>query len=240
MSLLPGGGYAEQVTIPERMAMPIGEMDFVSAAAIPEAFLTSSEALLEEAQLCPNETVLVHAAASGVGSAAVQLAVALGARVVGTASANKCDFVRDLGASACVDYQTRSFQQVLTESFGSRPIDVIVDFVGASHWVQNQALLAERGRLVSIGVLGGSSVTLDLLGLLRRRQRVLGLVMRSRSNADKVAMTQRFIRKVWPLFQSGRLRSIVDRTFGLSDVRAAHEYMERNENLGKIVLTVSD
>lgn len=240
MSLLSGGGYAEQVTVPERLAVPIEDMDFASAAAIPEAYLTASEALLEEAQLNPGETVLVHAAASGVGSAAVQLAAAFGARVAGTASGHKCDFVRGLGASTCVDYQTHSFEQVLRETYGERPIDVIIDFVGAAHWAQNQALLGERGRLVSIGVLGGSSVTLDLLGLLRRRQRILGLVMRSRSQTDKIAITQRFIRKVWPLFQSGRLRPVVDRIFALSDVRAAHEYMERNENLGKVVLSVRD
>lgn len=239
MCLLGSGGYAEWVTIPERMALPVPTgIDLVQAAAIPEAFLTANEALLEEARLVPKEVVLVHAAAGGVGSAAVQLARANGARVIATASAPKCAFVEGLGAERCFDYRTEPFDQGVEKLVGPRAVDVIVDFVGAEHWDGNLRVLADRGRLVSVGVLGGSKVTLDLGQLLRRRQRVLGMVMRSRSLQEKIALTHRFERRGLSWFGTGTLRPVVDRVFPFEQVAEAHEYLERNESIGKVVLRV--
>jgi putative PIG3 family NAD(P)H quinone oxidoreductase len=240
MCLLGSGGYSERVTVSERRALPVPEsLDLVQAAAIPEAFLTANEALFEEAQLEPRQVVLVHAAAGGVGSAAVQLARAAGARVLATAgSAHKCAFVESLGAERCFDYKAGPFAEAIEALLGPRAVDVIIDFVGASHWDGNQRVLADQGRLVSVGVLGGNRVTLDLAQLLRRRQRVLGMVMRSRTELEKVAATHRFERRGLAWFETGTLRPLVDRVFALDEVAEAHAYMEQNQNLGKIVLSM--
>jgi putative PIG3 family NAD(P)H quinone oxidoreductase len=240
MCLLGSGGYSERVTVSERRALPVPEsLDLVQAAAIPEAFLTANEALFEEAQLEPRQVVLVHAAAGGVGSAAVQLARAAGARVLATAgSAHKCAFVESLGAERCFDYKAGPFAEAIEALLGPRAVDVIIDFVGASHWDGNQRVLADQGRLVSVGVLGGNRVTLDLAQLLRRRQRVLGMVKRSRTELEKVAATHRFERRGLAWFETGTLRPLVDRVFALDEVAEAHAYMEQNQNLGKIVLSM--
>jgi putative PIG3 family NAD(P)H quinone oxidoreductase len=240
MCLLGSGGYAERVTVPERMALPVPEnVELVHAAAIPEAFLTANEALFEEARLEPREVVLVHAAAGGVGSAAVQLARAAGARVFATAgSPKKCSFVEALGAERSFDYTAQPLAEALEALLGTRAVAVVVDFVGAAHWDGNQRVLADQGRLVSVGVLGGSRVDLELGQLLRRRQRVLGMVMRSRSPFEKIALTKRFQRTGLSWFETGTLRPVVDHIFDLDQVAAAHRYMEQNQNLGKIVLQV--
>lgn len=241
MSLLTAGGYAEQVVIHERMAMrvPAG-FGWAEAAAVPEAFLTASEALFSEANVVPRERVLVHAAAGGIGSAAVQLARAAGAVVLATAgSEEKCRFVEGLGAEVCWNYKETDFAVQAEARFGPRPVDVILDFVGAAHWENNRRVLADRGRLVSIGVLSGGKVTLDLAELLRRRQRVLGLVMRSRAQQDKIGVTQRFLRQGWPLLESGVLKPVVDRVFHWERVAEAHAYMEQNQSVGKIVLSLT-
>jgi tumor protein p53-inducible protein 3 len=242
MALLGSGGYAEQVTIPERMAIPLWPgLSFEDAAAIPEAFLTAHEALHEEAQLGPLETVLIHAGASGVGSAAVQLARAHGARVFATAgSAEKCRWVEALGAEVCFDYKSESFAEALEQRLGARAIDVVIDFVGAAFFEQNVRVLKNRGRLVSLGVLGGSKASIELGAVLSRRLRILGLVMRSRSVQEKIELTQRFLRRGLPLLQAGTVRPTVDRIFPLAEVHKAHEWMEQNLNRGKIVLRVRD
>lgn len=242
MSLLPGGGYAERVTIPERMALEIPEnLDFVQAAAVPEAFMTASEALFERARTLPGETVLVHAAAGGVGSAAVQLALCHGCRVIGSAGGpDKCAFVSQLGAE-CLDRHAGALADQLETRFGPRPIDVILDFVGAPLWPEHRRVLAKGGRLVVLGALGGSRpAEIDLLDLLRQQHSVLGMVMRSRSVTEKVALTRRFAREVLPLLETGRIKPLLHTTLDLADVRRAHELMEANVNLGKIVLQVGE
>lgn len=137
---------------------------------------------------------------------------------------------------SCFDYKAGSFADAVEQRLGPRRVDVVLDFVGASHWEANQRVLADRGRLVSLGLLGGSRVTLDLATLLRRRQRVLGMVMRSRSALDKIALSRRFIRRGLSWFDSGSLRPVVDRVFPFERVADAHAYMEQNTNVGKIVL----
>ncbi len=240
MALLPGGGYAERVAIPARMAIPIPEqLDFVQAAAIPEAFLTAREALFTLGRLEPGEHVLIHAAAGGVGSAAVQLAHRFGGRVIATAgSAEKLAKVRELGADVTVDYKQEDFVEVVKRVTDGRGANLILDFVGGAYWPKHAACLAIGGRCIVIGLLGGTSAEVNLAQLLQRRYQILGLVMRSRSVSDKIAITRAFIRESLPLFEDGRLRPIVDSVFPLVDAAKAHAHMEQNANVGKIVMTI--
>ena len=240
MALLAGGGYAELCAIPERLAMPVpASLSFEEAAAIPEAFLTAAEALFQRGALAPGELALVHAAGGGVGSAAVELALASGARVVATTgSEEKRVRLLELGAQTTVDYKTEDFVEVVREVSAGRGADVILDFVGAQYAERHAECLAEGGRQVVLGLLGGSSATVDYGKLLRKRQSLLGLVMRSRPVSEKAELTQRFVRRWLPLFDDGRLRPIVDSVFPLERATLAHERMEANLNFGKIVLKV--
>jgi putative PIG3 family NAD(P)H quinone oxidoreductase len=241
MALLPGGGYAERVVIPERMAIPIPEqLDFTTAAAIPEAFLTAQEALFTLARVEPLQWVLVHASAGGVGSAAVQLAHAHGAKVIATAgSPEKLERVRALGADVLVDYKQQDFAEVALEVTGGKGVSAIIDFVGGAYWEKHARCLAVGGRNVVVGVLGGMTASVNLAQLLQRRYQILGLVMRSRPVSDKVAITQTFIREHLPRFASGELAPVLDSVLPLSEAARAHERMESNENIGKIVLRVA-
>ena len=184
--------------------------------------------------------MLIHAAAGGVGSAAVQLAHAHGARVIATAgSAEKLERVRALGADHVVDYKTQDFAEMSREVTGGRGVDVVLDFVGGAYWEKHASLLAVGGRVVVIGVLGGPMAEVNLAQLLMRRYQILGLVMRSRPVADKVAISAAFARSWLPRFADGALHPVVDSVFALGDAAKAHERMEQNANVGKIVLRVS-
>ncbi len=239
MALLAGGGYAEKVVIHEGMAIPIPDcLDFAQAAAVPEAFLTAREGLFTLGQLERGGRVLIHAAAGGVGSAAVQLAKLAAAEVFATASAGKCAAVRALGADQVIDYASEDFASVILAATGKRGVDVVLDFIGASYWEKHASCMAVGGRCVVIGVLGGAQATVNLGSLLFKRHQILGLVMRSRPLADKLAITQRFISESLPALAAGQLRPLVDSVFPFSQVRAAHEKMERNDNVGKIVVTL--
>lgn len=240
MALLPGGGYAELVAIPEKMAIPIPErLSFEEAAAIPEAFLTAREALFSLGRTRAGDTVLIHAAAGGVGSAAVQLACRAGANVVATAgSADKVEAVRKLGAAVVVNYRTEDFVEAVKTASRGKGADVVLDFVGAQYWPKHAACLAIGGRCVVIGLLGGANAEVNLGQLLQRRYQILGLVMRSRDVSDKIAITQAFIRESLPLVADGTLRPIIDSVLPLAEAAKAHERMEANLNTGKIVLKV--
>jgi len=240
MALLAGGGYAEQVAVHEDVLLPVPErLSFEEAAAVPEAFLTASEALLVEAQLEPGQRVLITAAASGVGSAAVQIAKARGAFVIGSASAGKLPIVQSLGADATLERDQPDFVEALRSLSGGRGVDAIVDFIGGSALARHQACLAERGRLVLVGLLGGAAAPLDLGRLLMKRQRICGLVMRSRSVAEKSELVERFWRELWPALDAGALSPRIDSVLPLADVVAAHTRMEQNLNVGKVVLRMS-
>lgn len=239
MALLPGGGYAERVVAHEDVLLPIPErLSFEQAAAVPEAFLTASEALLVEAELRGGQWVLVTAAASGVGSAAVQIAKLRGASVIGSASAGKLDAVTALGADVALERDRTDYVAAVRAATAGRGVDVIVDFVGASALARHQACLASGGRLVSVGLLGGAAAQLDLSSLLTKRQRICGLVMRTRTLSEKIELVRRFQQELWPALEAGTLAPRLDETFALSEVAAAHGRMERNFNVGKIVLRV--
>ncbi len=237
MALLPGGGYAERVAVHEELLLPIPErLSFEEAAAVPEAFLTASEALLVEAELGRWQTLLVTAAASGVGSAAVQIGKLRGAFVIGSASAAKVAAVEELGVDLALDRERSDYVEAVRTATQDRGVDVLVDFIGASALARHQACLATRGRLVLVGLLGGATAQLDLGQLLMKRQRLCGLVMRSRSLAEKVEVVRRFQRELWSALDSGALSPRLDQIFPFADVAAAHGRMEQNLNAGKIVL----
>ena len=240
MALLGGGGYAERVVVHEDVLMKVPErLSFEEAAAVPEAFLTASESLLVEAELQAGQRLLVTAAASGVGSAAVQIGKLRGAFVIGSASAEKLSAVTALGVDVALDRAREDFVSAVRAATEQRGVDSIIDFVGASALERHQSCLAERGRLVLVGLLGGAAAPLDLGRILMKRQRICGLVMRTRSVAEKIELVQRFERELWPALDAGALSPKLDRIFPLSEVRAAHERMEANANVGKLVLRVS-
>ncbi|SDC56656.1 NADPH:quinone reductase [Paraburkholderia lycopersici] len=240
MGVVGGGAYAELARIDWRMAMPIpAQLDYVHAAAIPEVFVTAHEAMMHLGRLKQGDSVLIHAAAGGVGSAAVQLAYATGATVFATAEASKLERVVQLGADHAIDYRTQDFAAVVAQKTEGRGVDVVIDFVGEPYFARNIASLAHGGRLVQVGILGGGGqVSVDLETILYRHIQIIGTVMKSRAQAEKHAMVRRF-REYWlNRFAGGRrLEPVVDSTYPLARAADAHRRMESSANVGKIILT---
>jgi tumor protein p53-inducible protein 3 len=239
--LLPGGGYAERVNVARGMLMPIpAGMTFEEAAAIPEGWFTAYLNLFLEAGLKAGERVLIHAAASGVGTAALQLAKGAGAEVVATArSAGKVAALAALGADVVVDTSNDSFEVRTEAAFGKQPIDVILDPVGGPFFEGNLRLLRLGGRLVLIATMGGPSASIDLRAVLAKRLRVIGSTLRSRPGDEKVALTAAFVRDALPGFADGSLKPVIDSVYPLERAADAHRRMASNENVGKIVLRVA-
>jgi putative PIG3 family NAD(P)H quinone oxidoreductase len=240
MGIVGGGGYAEQARIDYRMAMPIpASLGYVQAAGIPEAFVTAHEAAFHLGRLEAGESILIHAAASGVGSAAIQIAHAAGARVFATASASKLDRVRALGADIAIDYKTDDFAKEVERETGGKGVDVIVDFIGAPYLERNIASLNFGGRLIEVGLLGGAKgASLPLDRLLYRHLQIIGTVMKSRPQSVKQAMTQRFRDRWLHAFDDGTLAPVIDSAFPLAKATAAHQRMESSSSVGKIILTM--
>ena len=238
--LLGGGGYASRVITHHRMAVVMPESwDFVQAAATPEVFLTAYDALFNRGNLKMGESVLVHAAGSGVGTAAVQLAHQVGAFVFGTAgSEEKLAGAAALGMDVGINYREQDFSAVVNEVTSGIGVDVLVDFIGGPYWDQNIASMATQGRLVEVGLMGGGRVEIDMGQLLWKRLQVTGTTLRGRSIEEKLSVTAQFKRHVLPHLASGKMRPVVDRSFPLEEVAEAHRYMETNANFGKIVLTI--
>jgi NADPH:quinone reductase-like Zn-dependent oxidoreductase len=241
MGVVGGGAYAEIARIDWRMAMPIPEqLDYVHAAAIPEVFVTAHEAMMHLGRLKQGDSVLIHAAAGGVGSAAVQLAYATGATVFATAEATKLERVVQLGADHVIDYRTQDFAAVVAQKTDGKGVDIVIDFVGEPYFARNIASLAHGGRLVQVGILGGGGqVSVDLETILYRHIQIIGTVMKSRVQAEKHAMVQRFREHWFNRFSGGRrLEPVVDSTFPLASAADAHRRMESSANVGKIILTM--
>jgi len=242
MGLLGGGGYAEHVVTDatHTMRIPAG-LQFIEAAALPEAFLTAYDAIVLQGGLKDGMTILVHAAGSGVGTAALQVARTFGAsRIFGTASPGKLAAIAERGIplDVPIDYTRQSFRDVIRRETGGRGVDLVLDLVGATYWSDNVASLAPRGTLLLVGLLGGTMAQINLGVLMRRRLKVIGTVLRSRESEEKVALTERADRDLSPHFASGELESVVDRVFPLARAAEAHTYVEENRNLGKVVLRV--
>jgi putative PIG3 family NAD(P)H quinone oxidoreductase len=240
MGILGGGGYAEKVVLHQGLCMKIpSALSCAEAAAVPEAFLTAYDALYRQAKLRPEESLLVQAAGSGVGTAALQLAAVEGVRVIGLSrSAAKRRRLEKLGAGPVFDSRAENLAEMARRWNGGEGFDVILDMIGASAWPLHCRLLRSRGRMVIIGLMGGARCEIDLALLLRNRWTILGSVMRSRRLEEKIELTADFTSRMMPLLESGRLRPCIDRTLDISRVAEAHAAMERNENLGKIVLTL--
>ena len=238
--LVGGGGYAERAVLDYRMAMSMPQgWDFVQAAAVPEVFFTANETLFTLGNLQKGETVLIHAGASGVGTAGIQMARQAGAHVFVTAgSADKIARTVELGAEAGMNYKEEDFAARVLELTHKAGVDVIQDFIGAAYWQRNVQCLKVGGRLVLVGLMGGTKVDADLGLLLRKRLHIIGSVMRSQSLENKIAITQRFRERWLPLLESGAIRPIIDTAFPLAEAAAAHRYMEENRNVGKIMLVV--
>ncbi len=239
--LLPGGGYAEYVTIPAKMAMPIPEaLSFEEAAAIPEVFLTAYQALYWLGDLKSGQNVLVHAGASGVGTAAIQLIKEAGANAIVTSgSAKKLDFCLKLGAKAAINYKDGEFAKHTMEATNNEGVDIILDFVGASYMAQNLASLAVDGRLVLLATMGGSQVNqFNLMTLLRKRLQIIGTTLRARSLDYKIHLTNDFVKNILQDFDEGKYKPIIDSIYSWKQVADAHQRMEANLNMGKIILRI--
>lgn len=237
-ALVSGGAYAQYCVVDAGLAMLIPEdLSYEEAAAIPEAFLTACEGLFTLGRLPGRGSVLIHAGASGVGSAAVQLAKCKEAKVYFTAgNEKKIQLITELGGDIGINYNQGSFLSVIRDLTKGRGVDVILDFIGASYFNDNINSLKTGGRLIHIALLGGSRCELDLRQIIFRRLQLKGLVMRSRSIEEKRFMTKNFVHHWLPLFVSGALRPVIDSVYPLEKVVEAHCYMEANKNAGKIIL----
>ncbi|HXU63975.1 MAG TPA: NAD(P)H-quinone oxidoreductase [Polyangia bacterium] len=242
LGLCGGGAYAEAITVPARTVAPLPDaLTFTDGAAIPEAFITAWDALIEQARLRAGETVLIHAAGSGVGTAAVQVAHAIGARVVGTArTADKLARARPLGLDEGVHVEGGGgFAPAVLHATEGRGADVVLDLVGGPYLAESLACVAPRARIMLVGLLAGPRAELDLGRLLQRRVQLTGTVLRARPLEEKIAAVQQMARHLMPLFERGALRPVVDRVFPLAEAGAAHAHVASNGGFGKVVLAVS-
>ena len=240
MGIAAGGGYAERIAVHERQLLRVPRgIALPDAAAIPEVFLTAWDALVVQGGLTSGRWALVHAGASGVGTAAIQLAKALGARVVTTCSGGKVDACRSLGADRVVDHGAEDFVAAVREETGGAGADVILDVVGGDYAARNLRAVATKGAIVQVGVMAGGSVPFELGLLLSKRVRLIGTVLRARPVEEKIALTQRFAAEILPLFDSGALRPVIDSRHPLAEIAVAQEVMAANRNVGKIVIDVN-
>jgi NADPH2:quinone reductase len=239
-ALLAGGGYAEYCVAPALQCLPVPNgMDMASAAVIPETFFTVWTNVFERGRLQPGETILVHGGSSGIGTTAIQLAHAFGARVFATAgSREKCNACEHLGAERGIDYRVEDFVSVLKEVTGGRGVDVVLDMVGGEYFARNLDCLAVEGRLVEIATLHGAKAELNIVTMMQRRLTITGSTLRIRSVEQKAAIAGALRARVWPLLESGAVKPVVHARFPLRDAADAHRVMESGVHIGKLVLVV--
>lgn len=242
MGLVKGGGYSEFAVMKDSWAMPIPEgLTFQQAAGVPEVFLTAYQTLFKIGNLQPGETVLIHAGASGVGTAAIQLAKQLvDARVIITAGSDeKIEFCKSLGADFGINYKTEDFPEKVAEYTDGRGVDLVLDFIGADYWDKNIKSLAVDGRWVLIGTLGGEEIDhINLRDLMGKRLQLTGTLLTPRSDEYKAELARDLMRDAGSAFEDGRIKPIIDQVFDLEDAADAHRYMEADKNMGKIILNV--
>jgi NADPH2:quinone reductase len=240
MALVVGGGYAEYCLAFETHALPVpANLSMVEAAATLETFFTVWHNVFERGKLAAGETLLVHGGSSGIGTTAIQLAKALGARVITTAGTpEKCEACRKLGADLAIDYRTEDFVALTKQATQGRGADLILDMVGGDYVGRNYEAAAVEGRIVQIAFLASSRVTVDLMRLMLKRLTHTGSTLRARAVADKAAIARAVENNVLPLIASGRVKPLIDSTFPLAQARAAHARMEGGQHIGKIVLTL--
>jgi len=237
-ALLASGGYADKVAVPAGQVMPVpAGVDLVTASALPEVAATVWSNVMMVAGLRAGDTFLVHGGAGGIGTFAIQLTAALGARVFATAgSAEKLALCTELGAELAIDYRQQDFVEVLREATDGHGADVILDNMGASYLARNIETLADEGRLVVIGFQGGTKAELDIRALWRRRAAVISTNLRGRPVAEKATICAAVAEHVWPLVADGTIRTVIGRTLPLGEAGEAHRLMESGESTGKILL----
>jgi putative PIG3 family NAD(P)H quinone oxidoreductase len=241
-ALLAGGGYAEYCTAPAVQCLPVpAALTLIEAAAVPETFFTVWTNVFERGRLQPGESLLVHGGASGIGTTAIQLATAFGARVYATVgNAEKQALCDKLGALRAINYRSENFFEVMREETGNRGVDVIVDIVGAPYFSDNTRLLRDDGRLVIIAVLGGAKTELNLGQLLVKRLTVTGSTLRSRPVAEKGRIARALEQQVWPLLERRQIAPVIQDVLPLHAAAQTHQRLEANAAMGKLVLRVSD
>ena len=237
-ALLSGGGYAQLVCVPAGQLLPVPEgISLRDAAALPEVACTVWSNVFLTANLQPAETILIHGGSSGVGTMAIQLAVALGARVAVTAgSAAKLEVCRELGAEIAINYRDQDFVAELAAATAGQGADVILDNMGATYLARNVTALADGGRLVVIGLQGGARGELDLAALLTKRAAVIATSLRARPPAEKATIVAAVREHVWPLVAAGAVRPVIHERFALADAAAAHRALEASQHIGKLLL----
>jgi putative PIG3 family NAD(P)H quinone oxidoreductase len=239
MALVVGGGYAEYCLAHESHALPVSGLSMVEAAAIPETFFTVWHNAFERGGLKSGETLLVHGGSSGIGTAAIQLAKAFGARVITTAgNAEKCEACRKLGADVAINYKTEDFVAATKAATGDRGAEVILDMVGGDYIARNYEAAAVEARIVQIAFQGSPKATVDFRRIMLKRLHHTGSTLRSRSVADKGAIARAVEEKVLPFIAAGTIKPVIHKTFPLKDAPAAHTLMESSVHIGKIVLTL--
>jgi NADPH2:quinone reductase len=239
-ALVAGGGYAEYCPVPEANALPVPErLSMVEAAAIPETFFTVWHNVFERGSLKAGETLLVHGGSSGIGTTAIQLAKAFGARVITTAgSPEKCEACRKLGADVAVNYRSEDFVAVAKEATGGKGVELILDMIGGDYIERNYEAAAVEGRVVQIAFQGSAKATVNFMRVMLKRLTHTGSTLRARSVADKAAIARAIEDKVWPLIIAGKVKPVIYKTFPLTEAAAAHALMESSQHIGKIVLTL--
>ncbi len=241
-ALLAGGGYAEYAVVPEGQCLPVPKgLNMVQAAALPETMFTVWNNLFLRGRLKAGETALIHGGASGIGTTAIQMAKAFGARVAVTAGTDdKCVACRDLGADLAVNYRTRDFAEAIESAWGKECIDVILDMVGGSYVPKNIGLLRLDGRHINIATQESPKTELDIRQIMAKRIVLTGSTLRPRSVEEKTALAQDLRQNVWPLIESGIIKPAIFKTFPLEQAMQAHESLDGGDHVGKIVLTMPD
>ncbi len=238
--LIPGGGYAEYAVINENIAMKIpGNLNFFEAAAIPEVFLTAYQSLFWYGKIGKNQSVLIHAGGSGVGTAAIQLAKEIGAHVIITASKEKHKICSELGAEKTIDYKNHSFKEEVLKYTQNEGVDIIIDFIAGPYFKDNIDCLKFDGRMIILASLGGGKVEeFDLRKILSKRLSIIGSTLRSRNLNYQIKLTNEFSKFALEKFNTGELKPVIDKVFTWSNASEAHRYMEENKNTGKIILEI--
>ncbi len=239
-ALVQGGGYAEYCTAPAEQCLPVPKgLSLLEAASLPETFFTVWSNVFDRARLAPGESLLVQGGSSGIGVTAIQLAAALGHRVFATAgSSEKCRACEQLGAERGINYRSEDFASVVKELTGGKGVDVILDMVAGDYIPREIDCLADDGRIALIALLGGARAEIDLGQVLRRRLSISGSTLRPRPVAFKAAIARSLRERVWPLFEQGKLKPVIYKTFRLAQAAEAHALMESSTHVGKIVLEV--
>lgn len=241
MGISNGGCYAEQIAIHERQAMSVPEaLPLSDAGAFPEVFVTAWDALVRQGGLTSGRWALVHAGASGVGTAAIQICKSMGARIAVTASAGKHDVCHQLGADVVIDYNADDFVAVTKDATEGLGVDVVLDVIGGEYMPRNVSALRLGGRIIQVGVMAGGPVPFNVASLLMKRATITGTTLRARPIEEKVAITREFAVQILPHVASGAVSPVIDSRYPLDEVADAHERMASNANAGKLVLDISE